>query len=57
MLKESYNLIGQETHVTTRSQKWQSQMLLFLDDSLHAKEITYQFTLSGGIDDQKNFEI
>ena len=40
-------MIGQEAHLTTLNQSWQSHMLPFLDDYRYAKNF-----LSGDIDDQ-----
>ena len=37
MIKESCNLIGQETQLTKLNQKWYSHMLPFFDDCLHEK--------------------
>ena len=38
MIKESCNLLGRETQLTTINQKWCSLMLPSLDDYLHAKK-------------------
>ena len=39
MIEESYKLIGREAQLAPPNQKWQSQMLIFFDDYLHAKNL------------------
>ena len=39
MIEESYKLIGREAQLAPPNQKWQSQMLTFFDDYLHAKNL------------------
>ena len=41
MIKKFYNLIAGEPQLPTPTHKWYSQMLPFLDDYLHAKNLRY----------------
>ena len=52
MIKESRNLIGQEVQLVTPNQKWQPQMVPFLDGYLYAKNLRCQLIPSRDIDDQ-----
>ena len=53
MIKESCNLTGQETQLTTSNQMWQSHILPSFDKYLHAKKLRYHLILSSYIHDQK----
>lgn len=53
MIKESCNLTGQETQLTTSNQMWQSHILPSFDKYLHAKKLRYHLILSSYIHDKK----
>ena len=52
MIKESCNLIGQETQLAPPNQKYQSQILPRLDEKLYQK-LRYNLILSRDINDKK----
>lgn len=54
MIKESFNLIGQETQLATPDRKWYSAMLPFLDNYLPVKSLRYQLIPYRDIDDQES---
>ena len=53
LIKESYNLIGQATHLTTSNQKGKPQKLSSLDDHLHAEKLRYHLIPSRDTDEQR----
>ena len=55
MIKESCNLIGQETQLAPPNQKYQSQILPWLDEKLYQK-LRYNLILSRDINDKKNLQ-
>lgn len=52
MIKESFKLTEPEAQLATGNLKWYSQMLLFFDDYLQAKNLTGCLISSRDIDDQ-----
>ena len=53
MIKQSCNLTGLEIQLAIPNQMWQSQMISFFDDFLHAKNLRNHLIASGYIDGQR----